>query len=512
MRAPRAAPFAATLSFILPGLGQAAVGRRRRGLLVALPTLVLLGAGAGLAIAMAGDPTLALDLVPGPETILALLLLDAAFLLYRAWAILDAERLARLARPVRGWRSGAGGVVLAALLLGTVATHGTIAYVGVVAGDALGDIFPSEDPDDAWTIPETSFEPEPSSPSAPTPAPTQPPSPTPAPSPSAAPSTAPTDAASPAPSPTPPPTPEPTATPAPRPSPTPVPAWAKDGRLNLLLIGSDAGPDRWSLRTDTIILLSVDVDTRQAALFGIPRNMVNVPLPPESRDAFASGRYPYLLNSLYVYAMGHPKLFPGGDARGMRAVSGAIQELVGVRLDGMVVVNLGGFVTLVDELGGLWVDVPERLVDTKYPIEDGSKLIRVEFEPGCQHLDGRMALAYARSRHQDSDYGRMGRQQTVLLALRRQLDPMGLVPKVPSLLRIAGDSLWTTIKRSEIRGLAKLATRVDVRRVERVLFVPSRYPAHLDTAEIAAIRSRVRRVFDGAPPAPDPALAPGHCP
>ncbi len=261
-----------------------------------------------------------------------------------------------------------------------------------------------------------------------------------------------------------------------------------------------------------MIVLSVDVKTGRAALFGIPRNLVGVPLPPESARAVPGGRFPGLLNALYVYAMAHPGSFPGGDARGMRAVSGAIQELVGVRLDGMVVVNLAGFVRLVDELGGLWIDVPEPLVDHMYPLEDGSRLIELRFAAGCQHLGGRMALAYARSRHQDSDYGRMERQQAVLLALRRQLDPVALVPKVPGLLRIARDTLWTTIARADVRGLARLAARVDPRRVARVLFVPSRYSSRLDTAEIRAIRARVRTIFAGPLPARDPDLAPGHCP
>ena len=275
----------------------------------------------------------------------------------------------------------------------------------------------------------------------------------------------------------------PSASPRPKPTPTPTPgpAWAKDGRLNLLLIGSDAGPDRWSLRTDTIIVLSVEVNTGRAALFGIPRNLIGVPLPPESAAATRSGRFPGLLNALYVYAMAHPRDFPGGDARGMRAVSGAIQELLGVRLDGMVVVNLAGFVSLVDELGGLWIDIPEPLVDTKYPIEDGSRLIRVAFDAGCQRLDGRMALAYARSRHQDSDYGRMRRQQTVLLFLRREVDPVALVPKAPALLKIARDNLWTTLRRKDLRELARLAATVDARRVDRVVFTPPKYPEHLTT-------------------------------
>jgi LCP family protein required for cell wall assembly len=508
MNRPLAAPVAAPLSFLVPGLGQAALGRRRRGVLIALPAIVIL-AGAGVAaVALAADPSAALDLLPGPEVVAALLVLQGVLLAYHVAAILDADRLARAARP-RG-RAGrlVGGALLAVLVGASVVLHATVGYVEAEAGGALGAVFDPGGGGGDWAIPPPDFAPDvtatplATTSATPTPAPTVTPLPslTPAPTATAAPTTAPT------------PTPTPAPTPAPSPTPRAVPAWARDGRLDLLLVGSDAGPDRWSLRTDTLIVLSVQVKTGRAALFGIPRNLVGVPLPPESAAAFPDGRFPGLLNALYVHAMAHPEAFPGGEARGMRAVSGAVQELVGIPLDGMVVVNLGGFVRLVDELGGLWIDVPEPLFDRNYPLEDGSGYLVLDIRAGCQHLDGRTALAYARSRHQDSDYGRMARQQTVLLSLRRELDPVELVPKVPALLRIVGDSLWTTIERGDVRGLAKLAAKVDARRVARVQFAPPGYPSHLDDAAIERIREAVRTVFDGPPPAADPALAPGHCP
>ena len=291
-----------------------------------------------------------------------------------------------------------------------------------------------------------------------------------------------------------------------------LPPWARDGRLDLLLIGSDSGPDRWSLRTDTLIVLSIDTATGHSALFGVPRNMTGVPLAPESAGAFPGGRFPGLINALYVYAMGHPGDFPGGANRGFRAVSGAVQELLGIQLDGLVVVNLAGFVSLVDAIGGLWLNVPERLVDSNYPLEDGSGWISVDFEPGCHHLSGRLALAYARSRHQDSDYGRMERQQRVLAALRRQLDPLSLVARVPKLLSIARDDLWTTISRDDIGELAQLAAKVDARRIESTVFGPSRFPEHVDDHELATIRSVVRTVFDHPAPARSPIDPGSGCP
>jgi len=513
----RIARLAAPLSFLLPGLGQLALGRRRRGALLAIPALAIGTTIVVAAAVIAADPSAVLELLPGPEAITVLLVLQGAILVYHLAAILDAERLGQAARPVRGATRVVSAVVLVALLGGAVTIHGAVGYVEAEAGGALAAVFGpgggGGDDDDAWAIPEPSFEPDPTD--VPTAAPTPSPTPVPTPVPTAGETPGPTapstSSAAPTLPPTAAPTPEPT---APRPTAAPVSGaeWAQDGRLNLLLIGSDAGPDRWSLRTDTMIVLSVVARTGRAALFGIPRNLVGVPLPPESADATKDGRFHGLLNALYVYAMAHPEQFPGGEARGMRAVSGAVQELVGVRLDGLVVVNLVGFVRLVDELGGLWIDVPYRLHDRNYPLEDGSGWMELDIRAGCRHLDGRLALAYARSRHQDSDYGRMNRQQLVILSLRNQLDPLSLVSRAPALLRIAGDSLWTTIRRKEIRGLARLADQVDSRRVERVLFVPPAYSSRLDDREIARIRRVVRTVFDGPRPPADPALAPGSCP
>ena len=411
--------------------------------------------------ATAASPLDLLELVLDPNVILALLIVNLLFLLYRIVVILDAYRLSARARMA--WTRSAGPVstaVLAALILGTTVIHGAIGYVGYRAYEADRAILPDDNEKAGFVIPEPSWGPD---------------------------ATARTEPGESAPPPT------RTAIPGPQ--------WGADGRLNLLLIGSDNGPGRWSLRTDTMMLLSVDVDTGRAALFGIPRNMVNVPLAPESAGTFPCRCFPNLLNGLYVYAMAHPTQFPGGDARGFRAVTGAIQELVGVRLDGMIGVSLNGFVGLVNAIGGLWIDIPHALYDSHYPLEDGSRDIVVSFKAGCQKLNGRYALAYARSRHQDSDYGRMARQQLVVVALRQQLDPLKLLPQAADLLELARDNLFTTLKRSEIAGLASMARKVDPKRIKTFTFIPPKYSSYLSNSETATIRKVVRGVFDKAAPA-----------
>lgn len=448
---------AAFLSFVLPGLGQIALGSFSRGIVLALPILATVVIAAFFILA---DHAGLISGLFDPTVILALVALDVLLGLLHLIAIGDAYWLARRRAIASAWSRGAGSPkLLAGLLAVTFVVHGAIGAIGVEAYDTLNAVFTS--PGAGYTIPTPSF----------------------APSGSPAPGATPFDV-----------------------SPFPGPAWAADGRLNILLIGNDGGPGRWELRTDTMVMLSVDVATGNAALFGVPRNIVNVPLAPEDAGIFADNRYPDLLNSLYVYAVQHPKQFPGAtpEEKGFRAVTGAIQQLLGVPLDGVVTVNLNGFVDLVDALGGLWINVPGEVYDTAYPLEDGSGYVTIDIKAGCQHLNGHFALAFARSRHMDSDYQRMGRQQLTLEALARQVDPIGLLPKVPDLLTIAKDNFWTTFQPSDIGRLARFAATIDTARIQNVLFIPPTYPEYLGTKEIKAIQKAVKTVFSQLAATPSP--------
>ena len=472
-RQPNGPGVAALLSGLLPGLGQAWLGARRRGLLIALP--ILLGL-AVLGVAVWIDPVSALDTFLRPGVFVGVLLAIIVIAVYHVAAIGDAFRLGSRIRRRASAESprsrGRPALLLIVALVAVTAFYGTIELVGVRAYQAANAIFVN--PSSGLQIPAASFSPRPTG----TPGPSQ------------------------------------TATP-PTATPIPGPAWAQDGRLNLLLIGTDAGPGRWLARTDTMVVLSVDVATGRAALFSVPRNVIGVPLPPESAAAFPDGRFPGLLNALYVYAVGHPKKFPGDsdEARGFRAISGAIQELVGVALDGAIVVNLNGFVDLVDAVGGLWVDLPYALYDAHYPTPDGLHYITISFKAGCQHLDGVRALEYARSRHMDSDYGRILRQQRVIKALARQLDPIALLPQVPHLLQIAQDNLWTTIAETDVAELAVLAAQVDTDNIKGISFAPPKYPEYLRTKDIDRIRAVVGTIFDTSPTSsPTPSATPRPCP
>ncbi len=470
---------AALLSALIPGLGQATLGARRRAAMIALPFIGLIAIAA---IAVILDPKHAIDTILTPGVLVAVLVLVVGIGTYHVLAIVDAFRLGnRVAvgeEPPVARRRALGSPLLLIALSGIIGLYGIVEFVGVKAYQATQAIF--VDPGTGLEIPSASFSPRPSATSGPPPS---------------GPATAP---------------------PPPSPTPVPVPAWAEDGRLNLLLVGSDAGPGRWLARTDTMIVLSVDIASGRAALFGIPRNIVNVPLPPESAGAFSNGRFPEFLNGLYVYAYHDPKHFPGadGDTRGFRAVTGAIQELVGQPLDGAVFVNLNGFVDLIDAIGGLWVDSPYTVYDSHYPLPNGTGYIEISLPAGCHKLTGEKALEYARSRHMDSDYGRMQRQQRVLVAVAKQLDPLALLPRVPDLLDIAKQNLLITVPGSEIGNIAALAARVDKTDIQTIQLSPPTYPEYLSTNDITHIRDRFATVFDepSVAPSPTPSTTPKPCP
>jgi LCP family protein required for cell wall assembly len=468
----------AFLSFVVPGLGQALGGAWVRGLAIAMPILITGGLVTGIWLV---DRSLLVRAVLTPPVLLAIVGVTLALLLYRLWAIVDAYRLhhASAPQPTSATRVRSATSLLALLLIlgATVAMHAWVATVGWSGHQALVAIFDPAGPNGGVVGAGASASPEP------TPEPTSEPTPEP--------SLAPSLRATPAPTAVP--------TPVPTPEPTPQPVWAADGRLNVLLIGSDAGPGRWSMRADAIILVSVDVATGRVAAFSLPRYTRNVPLPEPAASAFAcrclSEEY---INALYVYANQNPELFPGVNEidRGLTALTGAIQALFATTLDGIAVADLNGFVRLVDAIGGITVDVPTAVHDAEYPPPDGSAPVEISFAPGVQAMDGWHALAYARTRHQDGDVARMQRQQVVIKALQRELS-CDLLGSLPALLDVAREALWTNIPLEAVPDMLQ----IDIGAVEsHVLF--DTHNVSLTEADLARIRAELVGAFEG--PAPDP--------
>ena len=249
-----------------------------------------------------------------------------------------------------------------------------------------------------------------------------------------------------------------------------------------------------------MLLVEVDVETGKVAMIGVPRNLQNAPYPPgPARDASACGCQPGLINEMYVEATGrHPGLWPGkGAVKGIGAVRSVVSTLTGRPIDAVLIVDLVGVIRVVDAMGGVDIDVPEAVVDDSYP-DPGRGKIKLRIKAGQQHFDGREALAYARSRHMDSDYGRMERQQILLLAIRKQLGPAAIL-NAPALFGAAKGTAWTDLPREALPALVELFGKTADAKVKQLRIVPPRYPSWMTAAWVNKIRQDVADLLPGTP-------------
>lgn len=268
--------------------------------------------------------------------------------------------------------------------------------------------------------------------------------------------------------------------------------WRHRRRVNLLLLGGDGARDRYGVRTDSVTLASLDTGTGGMVLVSLPRNLQHFPVPPRLRGWWPDGYTGYpgdegLLNELYQTAEDHPELEPGytDGRRGPRLVSEAVSTILGQPVDYYVLINLFGFADLVDAVGGVKVNVTRPL-----PIggDDRGHPPTGWLRPGYRTLNGSDALWYARSRHADSDYARMGRQKCLIKAISDQTGPriaLGRARRIAAAIRrtistnIPDDLLPAVMRlfdrsKHKIRSLMLVPPlietpyRPDIRRIQRL--------------------------------------------
>jgi LCP family protein required for cell wall assembly len=229
-----------------------------------------------------------------------------------------------------------------------------------------------------------------------------------------------------------------------------------EDRVNVLLLGGDAGPGRWSLRTDSMIVISIDPVIGDTVMISVPRNLTRMPFPPGTPLASKFPRgFNDIANAVYTYANGHRDIAGGNDDAGAQAIKLGIAQLLGMPINYYVLVNMAGFVDVVDALGGIDVNVPTRLPSPGNP-GDAKHEVPEYIEAGQQHMDGTLALAFARSRKADSDYRRMGRQRCVLAAIATAATPRALATGLPDLVDAFGQAVRTDIPRDRLGEFAQL--------------------------------------------------------
>lgn len=249
-------------------------------------------------------------------------------------------------------------------------------------------------------------------------------------------------------------------------------AGAVDGRFNILLLGGDSGRGREGLRPDSIQLASVDAETGRAVLFGFSRETENITF---RRGSVMAGLMPQgwtcgdecLLNGLYTWGQDHADEFPPGTQDpGLVATTEAVEALSGLDIQYHVLVDLKGFRSLVDAVGGLDITVQRRT-----PIGSQAN-IKGWIEAGEKHLDGHDALWYARSRADSTNYERMARQRCVVTAMVRQLDPQTIVLNFADIASATKGVFQTDIPQGALATLGDLAVKTKQQKITSVNFVP----------------------------------------
>ncbi len=483
---PRArSPFAAAfLSLIFPGLGHLYAGAPTRALGFAAAPVLLIALGAGVVLRM--DRIALLGVVLNPFLLSSIFVVNLIALLYRLVAIIDAFRVARFVNahnaagdgrlgPARLPRQPLSVAGLLAVVLVMAGSHVVVARYDMLALDALtsGCIFVGDQVDQACTADASG------SPGA---------------SDQPADSLEPTDS----------PTPEPSAV-GPSVPQVSVPPWDGKTRLNILLIGADE--QRGGHNTDTLITVSIDPVTKQVAMFSLPRDTVDVPVPAGPARSLWGSAYRNKINSFFINNRRRGDVWPGNDrTRGYNALKSVIGELYGLDIKYFVEVNFDGFRKVVDAVGGVTVNVQIPVSDDAFPAVTG-RATRLYIPSGLQHMDGAQALRYARSRKTSSDFDRAARQQRLLLSLREQADPQDLIPRLPQLIDALKQTVRTDIPISQLDELLGLASSVDTTNIRSYVFSPPLYAT--DTCsdprgcvvlpQIDRIKIAVQNAFKGSP-------------
>ncbi|WP_442928229.1 LCP family protein [Microbacterium sp. USHLN186] len=269
-----------------------------------------------------------------------------------------------------------------------------------------------------------------------------------------------------------------------------------DGYYNILLLGADSGDGRDSLRFDSISVVSVNADTGATTITGIPRELPHAPFSEGSPmrelypDGFEGHSSPtcgwepwmnHIRSAAEVCREDHgmalyPEAAAHGSAPGIEATKDAAEGVLGIEIPYYVFLDMDGFAALVDALGGVDIDVTQRLPKGGPP--PGSGASDVEdwaigwIEPGQQHMDGDTAQWYARSRYTTNDYDRMKRQRQLQEAILAQFTPENVLSRFSAVADAGADLADTDLPRDKLPEFFDLMVKAKKLPVTRVELTP----------------------------------------
>jgi LCP family protein required for cell wall assembly len=294
--------------------------------------------------------------------------------------------------------------------------------------------------------------------------------------------------------------------------------WAGIPRMNVLLIGSDAGRGRIGVRPDTLILASIDTRSGNTVLFSLPRGLERAPFPIGSRgaqawpDGFYCPNDECLLNAVWTWGDDQGRQYYTNEKNpGLKATQDVVEGVTGLKVDTYAMLNLKGFAEFVNAIGGLRLNVSQRL-----PIGGNSTnrtAVGGWLEAGPnQKLNGYQSLWYARSRWTTSDFDRMRRQRCVIGAVATQADPVKMALKFPEIAAAAKGNISTGIAKDDLQAWVELAQRIQKARVTSLPFTDEVIPDRTNP-DFLHIQQLVNQALRKSMQAPKPkATAPAGTP
>lgn len=284
-------------------------------------------------------------------------------------------------------------------------------------------------------------------------------------------------------------------------------------RITILLTGIDSYRTRSEALNDTLLVVSYDPIAKTAALLSVPRDTSDFKL-------YFGGVFQGKINSLMTWVYGHPKSSPNNP---VDTLTKEIGYLLGIPINFYAAIDLANFEKMIDLVGGVDINNPKPINDLLYDWLDGSPL-GFQLSAGPHHLNGRLALAYVRSREGvgDSDYTRAARQQEVLVSLARKMASPAGIAQLPGLLNAAANAIKTDLPADQVPVMVQLSSGFDPKNITRIVLGPpyNYHPNSATTGGVWTSRLLMNKVAalsvklfgtDSAyyhPPAPSPSPSP----
>jgi LCP family protein required for cell wall assembly len=298
-----------------------------------------------------------------------------------------------------------------------------------------------------------------------------------------------------------------------------------DGYYNILLLGADSGAGRDSMRFDSISVVSVNAETGATTITGIPRDLRHFPFSAgPMQDLYPNGfeghgdpacGWDGGVNQLRNAAENcrddkgaglYPDAAAQGSAPGVEATKDAAEGILGIEIPYYVFVDMRGFADLVDALGGVDIEVAERLPKgggPAWPGQPAEEWAIGWIEAGAQHMDGDTAQWYARSRYTTSDWDRMERQRQLQQAILAQFTPGTVLTRFQDVAKAGTDLIQTDLPQSMLSYFVDLGMKAKEQPVTTLELVPPR--VNPDAPDIATIHQLVSDALHPPTATPQPA-------